>query len=123
MTDFKPNLILYTADSLNDRGEAVLANYPDAETLQVTQHNRLPELGVNHFKVKSGVLVLGKLKSKEVKWSGRSSGYIAPSLANGCFVLRRPAQKSEPDHAFYQRGGHHSDGRYPRAFAAVAQAR
>lgn len=51
----------------------------------VRQHNRLPELGMNHFKVKSDVLVLGTLKSKEIRWSGRSSDFIAPSLANGCF--------------------------------------
>ena len=62
MPDFNPSIILYTADALNDRGEAVIANYPEAETLQVTQHNRLPELGMNHFKVKSDVVVLGKLK-------------------------------------------------------------
>lgn len=85
MPDFKPTVILYTADALNERGEAVIAQHPDAETLEVKQHNRLPELGMNHFKVKSDVLVLGKLKSQEIKWSGRSSDYIAPSLANGCF--------------------------------------
>lgn len=85
MPDFNPSIVLYTADALNDRGEAILAQHPDAEMLQVTQHNRLPELGMNHFKVKSDVLVLGKLKSQEIKWSGRSSDYIAPSLANGCF--------------------------------------
>ncbi|GAB3880916.1 spore photoproduct lyase family protein [Spirosoma agri] len=85
MPDFKPNIILYTADALNERGEAVVAQFPDAETLEVKQHNRLPELGMNHFKVKSDVLVLGKLKTQAIKWSGRSSDYIAPSLANGCF--------------------------------------
>lgn len=85
MPDFNPNLILYTADALNDRGEAVLENYPQAEMLEVKQHNRLPELGMNHFKVKSDVLVLGRLKTLECKWSGRSSDYIAPSFANGCF--------------------------------------
>ena len=85
MPDFNPSLILYTADALNDRGEAVLAQFPDAERLEVKQHNRLPELGMNHFKVKSDVLVLGKLKTQDVKWSGRSADYIAPSLANGCF--------------------------------------
>ncbi|RIV23689.1 spore photoproduct lyase family protein [Fibrisoma montanum] len=85
MPEFNPKMLLYTADALNERGEAIMSQYPDAETLQVTQHNRLPELGMNHFKVKSDVLVLGKLKTKEIKWSGRSSDYIAPSLANGCF--------------------------------------
>jgi spore photoproduct lyase len=85
MPDFNPAYILYTADAMNDRGEAVLANFPQAETLEIKQHNRLPDLGLNHFKVKSDVLVLGKLKSQVIKWSGRSSDFIAPSLANGCF--------------------------------------
>ena len=84
--DFNPSLVLYTANAMNERGAAILANYPDADTLQVTQHNRLPELGMSHYKVKSDVLVLGKLKTKDCKWSGRSSDYIAPSLANGCFA-------------------------------------
>ncbi|WP_338869413.1 spore photoproduct lyase family protein [Spirosoma sp. SC4-14] len=85
MPDFNPTTILYTADALNDLGKAVVARFPEAETLQVKQHNRLPELGLNHFKVKSDVLVLGKLKTQDIKWSGRSSDFIAPSLANGCF--------------------------------------
>lgn len=85
MPDFNPSLILYTADALNDRGRAALSRFPEAETLQIKQHNRLPELGMNHFKVKSDVLVLGTLKTQDIKWSGRSADYIAPSLANGCF--------------------------------------
>lgn len=86
MPDFKPSVVLYTAEAMNEQGEAILAQYPDAEALQITQHNRLPELGMNHFKVKSDVLVLGTLKTQACKWSGRSSDYIAPSLANGCFA-------------------------------------
>ena len=86
MPEFNPSLVLYTADAMNDRGEAILAQYPQAEALQVAQHNRLPELGMTHYKVKSDVLVLGKLKTTTCKWSGRSSDYIAPSLANGCFA-------------------------------------
>lgn len=85
MPDFNPSIILYTADSLNEKGSEVIAKFPDAETLEIKQHNRLPELGLSHFKTKSDVLVLGKLKSQEIKWSGRSSDFIAPSLANGCF--------------------------------------
>lgn len=85
MPDFNPSLILYTADAINQHGTDVLARFPEAETMVVRQHNRLPELGMNHFKVKSDVLVLGTLKSKEIRWSGRSSDFIAPSLANGCF--------------------------------------
>lgn len=86
MPEFKPSIILYTADALNAQGESILERHPQAEMLEVKQHNRLPELGMNHFKVKSDVLVLGKLKTQECKWSGRSSDYIAPSLANGCFA-------------------------------------
>jgi spore photoproduct lyase family protein len=85
MPDFKPSLILYTTDAINQHGSDILARFPEAETMGVRQHNRLPELGMNHFKVKSDVLVLGTLKSKEIRWSGRSSDFIAPSLANGCF--------------------------------------
>lgn len=85
MPDLKPRLILYTADALNERGETIINNFPDAETLEVRQHNRLPELGLNHYKTKSDVLVLGRLKSQTIRWSGRSSDYIAPSLASGCF--------------------------------------
>lgn len=85
MPDFNPSLILYTTDSLNSQGKAVLAKFPEAETLEVKQHNRLPDLGLNHFKIKSNVLVLGRLKTQDIKWSGRSADYIAPSLANGCF--------------------------------------
>ena len=85
MPDFNPSLILYPADALNARCKDALGRFPNAETMQIKQHNRLPELGMNHFKVKSDVLVLGKLKTQAIKWSGRSSDYIAPSLANGCF--------------------------------------
>lgn len=85
MPDFKPSLILYTAEALNTWGEAAVAQFPDAELLKVKQHNRLPELGMSHYKVKSDVLVLGQLKALDSKWSGRSADYIAPSLANGCF--------------------------------------
>ncbi|GAA4409890.1 spore photoproduct lyase family protein [Nibrella viscosa] len=86
MPEFIPSIILYTADAMNERGKTVLEQYPQAEMLEVRQHNRLPELGMGHFKVKSDVLVLGRLKTLECKWSGRSSDYIAPSLANGCFA-------------------------------------
>ncbi|GAB3755513.1 spore photoproduct lyase family protein [Spirosoma pomorum] len=85
MPDFNPAYILYTADAMNERGEAVLAQFPQAETMAIKQHNRLPDLGMNHFKIKSDVLVLGTLKSQTIRWSGRSSDFIAPSLANGCF--------------------------------------
>lgn len=85
MPDFNPSLILHTPDALNEQGQQVLSHYPGAQTMQVKQHNRLPEMDINHYKAKSDLLVLGRLKTRECKWSGRSSDYIAPSLVNGCF--------------------------------------
>lgn len=85
MPDFKPSMILYTADALNAQGTAIIDRFPDAQTMQVRQHNRLPDLGLSHYKAKSDLLVLGTLKSQTIRWSGRSADFIAPSLANGCF--------------------------------------
>jgi len=76
---------LYTPDALNNRGKLLADQYPNAELLAIKQHNKLPDLDIGHYKAKSNLLVLGKLKTQECKWSGRSSDYIAPSLANGCF--------------------------------------
>ncbi len=86
MPDFNPGQILYAPDALNERGKALAGQYPEAVLQPVKQHNRLPEIqGMPHYKVKSDVLVLGRLKTQECKYSGRSSDFIAPSLANGCF--------------------------------------
>jgi spore photoproduct lyase len=82
---FNPEKILYTPDALNNRGKLLADQFPDAELLAIKQHNKLPDLKIGHYKAKSNLLVLGKLKTQECKWSGRSSDYIAPSLANGCF--------------------------------------
>ncbi len=76
---------MYTPDALNNRGKLLADQYPNAELLAIKQHNKLPDLDIGHYKAKSNLLVLGKLKTQECKWSGRSSDYIAPSLANGCF--------------------------------------
>lgn len=84
MNPVQPQTILYTPEALNLRGRAVLERYPEAERLEVRQHNRLPDLGLSHFKAKQEVLVLGMLKTLDCKPSGRSSDFIAPSLANGC---------------------------------------
>lgn len=84
MQPVQPQTILYTPDALNLRGRAVLERFPEAERLEIRQHNRLPDLGLSHFKAKQDLLVLGKLKSLDIKPSGRSSDFIAPSLANGC---------------------------------------
>jgi spore photoproduct lyase family protein len=83
MQIIQPETIFYTKDALNERGTALLSQHK-AETQQIAQHNRLPELDHGHFKIKSNVLVLGKLKTLQCKWSGRSADYIAPSFANGC---------------------------------------
>lgn len=86
MKQYQPGIIFYTPAALNARGKAVMNQFPSAVHEPIKQHNRLPHLDVNHFKIKSEVLVLGTLKTLECKWSGRSSDYIAPSLANGCFA-------------------------------------
>lgn len=70
---------------MNDRGKNIIHYYQQAETHPIEQHNLLPRLDMGHYKVKSDVLVLGRLKTLKCKWIGRSADYIAPSLANGCF--------------------------------------
>ncbi|MBC3538775.1 spore photoproduct lyase family protein [Rufibacter sediminis] len=84
MQNFQPSTIFYTPDALNDRGQKALRTYPEAVQQQIVQHNRLPPLEGNHYQVKSDVLVLGRLKTLVCRESGRSSDFIAPSLANGC---------------------------------------
>jgi spore photoproduct lyase len=79
-----PQTLFYTPDALNERGQKVLLSYPEAVHEEVGQHNRLPDLDGGHYKVKSEVLVLGRLKTLVCRESGRSSDFIAPSLANGC---------------------------------------
>lgn len=87
MPDFDPKQILYTPDALNERGKQLAAQYPNATSMQVKQHNKLTEIeDIGHYKAKSDLLVMGKLKTLDIKYSGRSSDYIAPSLANGCFA-------------------------------------
>ncbi len=85
MQKFNPSAIYYTPDSLNDRGQKALQQYPEAAREEILQHNRLPPQEKNHFQVKSDVLVLGRLKTLVCKPGGRSSDFISPSLANGCF--------------------------------------
>lgn len=86
MPEFKPQQILYTPDALNEQGKRIAGQYPDAEQVPIKQHNRLPDAkDLHHYKAKSDLLVLGKLKTLDIKYSGRSSDFIAPSLANGCF--------------------------------------
>ncbi|MFD1145135.1 spore photoproduct lyase family protein [Larkinella insperata] len=85
MRPFHPTTIFYTPDALNERGRQVLQTFPEAVQQSIGQHNRLPELDVNQYKIKSDVLVLGRLKTLVCRESGRSSDFVSPSLANGCF--------------------------------------
>ncbi|MGI4751567.1 MAG: spore photoproduct lyase family protein [Janthinobacterium lividum] len=85
MPDFNPKKIFYTADALNELGKGLASQFPEAILQEVKQHNHLPETDLNHYKAKSDLLVLGRLKSKQIRESGRSSDFIAPSLANGCY--------------------------------------
>ncbi|WP_462265157.1 spore photoproduct lyase family protein [Mucilaginibacter sp.] len=87
MHEFNPKQILFTPDALNEQGRKLAGQFPEATLQQVKQHNRLPELAdMAHYKAKSDVLVLSRLKSQQIKFSGRSSDFIAPSLANGCYA-------------------------------------
>jgi len=85
MQTFNPRVIFYTPDALNEQATKVFESYPEAERIEVVQHNRLPVEDMPHYKAKSDLLVLGRLKTLTCKESGRSSDFIAPSLANGCF--------------------------------------
>lgn len=80
-----PRHIYYTADALNHRGRAILDKFPEAARTAVAQHNRLPATELAHYKAKSDLLVLGRLKSLKIRDNGRSADFIAPSLANGCY--------------------------------------
>ncbi len=72
------------------RGQEVLARFPAAERVEVDSHWRIPGLHGNAgnvadwLKVKREALVLGTLTSPRIRPNGRSSDFIAPSLANGC---------------------------------------
>ena len=126
MKTLQPHQIFYTSDALNHRGHEMLRQYPEAITQEVPQHNRLPALEMGHYKAKSDVLVLGKLKTLQCKDSFRSADYIAPSLAQRllwglCLLLRRPAQGRQPHHALYQYRGNFTSHRPPRDETGLAQ--
>ena len=71
-------------------GREVLARFPDADREVVASHWNIPGLHGNEGNVarwnqiKREVLVLGTLKSPRCRPNGRSSDFIAPSMANGC---------------------------------------
>lgn len=72
------------------RGQQVLAQFPDAEIIDVDSHWQIPSLHGNAgnvdrwVRIKTEDLVLGVKKSLTVRPNGRSADFIAPSTANGC---------------------------------------
>ena len=72
------------------RGREVLAEWPDAELIEVPSHWNIPGLHGNPgnaadwLKIKRHTLVLGVKKDLRCRPNGRSSDFIAPSTANGC---------------------------------------
>jgi spore photoproduct lyase family protein len=72
------------------RGREVLDRFPGAEIVEVPSHWQIPGLHGNEGnvaawnRIKRTHLVLGTLKSPRIRPNGRSSDFIAPSLANGC---------------------------------------
>lgn len=72
------------------RTHEILAEYPDAEIVEVDSHWKLDELNQNPelirewTQVKAHTLVLGVKESIASRPNGRSTDFIAPSIANGC---------------------------------------
>lgn len=72
------------------RGQAILAQHPDAQLIEVASHWNIPELHGNEGavedwnRIKRTVLVLGVKKSLQARPNCRSSDFVAPSHANGC---------------------------------------
>jgi len=72
------------------RGQAILAQHPDAQLIEVASHWNIPDLHGNEGavedwnRIKRTVLVLGVKKSLQARPNCRSSDFVAPSHANGC---------------------------------------
>lgn len=72
------------------RGQAILAQYPTAQRIEVPSHWNIPELHGNEGavedwnRIKRTVLVLGVKKSLQARPNCRSSDFVAPSHASGC---------------------------------------
>jgi spore photoproduct lyase family protein len=72
------------------RGQEILARFPEAERIIVPSHWKIPGLfgfegNVGDWnRIKRNVLVLGVKKSLRAEPNSRSSDFIAPSHANGC---------------------------------------
>ena len=81
---YEPDIIKY------DRGQQLLAQYPDAKRTEVPSHWNIPDLHGNEGsvedwnRIKRTVLVLGIKKSISARPNCRSSHFVAPSHANGC---------------------------------------
>lgn len=73
-----------------ERTKDILADYPGAEVIDVGSHWKLDELNSNPdlvrewTQVKAHTLVLGVKESIASRPNGRSTDFIAPSIANGC---------------------------------------
>lgn len=73
-----------------DRTHQILQEYPDAEIISVDSHwktdelNNNPDMLKNWTQVKAHSLVLGVKSSIATRPNGRSTDFIAPSIANGC---------------------------------------
>lgn len=78
------------AAAASDRGREIIANWPQAELVEVASHWRIPELHGDEanarrwVRIKTEALVLGEKKTLAVRPNGRSADFIAPSHANGC---------------------------------------
>ena len=72
------------------RAREILAQFPDAERIEVRSHHLIPGLHGNQgnaadwLQIKRNVLVLGARKSLKCETNSRSSDFIAPGLASGC---------------------------------------
>ncbi|HEY9764221.1 MAG TPA: hypothetical protein V6D07_16955, partial [Trichocoleus sp.] len=81
---YEPEIHNYT------RANEILAQYPNAQLIEVASHWNIPELHGNEGavedwnRIKRTVLVLGVKKSLQARPNSRSSDFIAPSQANGC---------------------------------------
>ena len=73
-----------------ERTHQILEEYPDAEIISVDSHwktdelNNNQELVKNWTQVKAHSLVLGVKSNIASRPNGRSTDFIAPSIANGC---------------------------------------
>ncbi len=83
--------VLYMPQVLDlDRGREILARFPDAALEEVRSHWNIPGLHGNEglvedwVRVKRETLVVGILKTLQVRPNGRSADFIAPSMSNGC---------------------------------------